>query len=77
MTYVLVMAAEAVPVDGSSNAVAFSFGAVLLSLLAAAVPIALLVGLAVMVVRVRRYGERLEQVEARLAAVEGRQAVGP
>lgn len=72
----MIVAAEAVPVDPSSNELVFSVVTVLLSLLALAVPAALLVGLLVLAGRVRRYGERLAQVEARLAAVEGGQTVG-
>lgn len=71
----MMAAAEAVPVDPGSGGLAFSIVGVLLSLLAVAVPVGILVGLIVLAGRVRRYGERLTQVEARLAAAEGRQPV--
>lgn len=75
MGYIMA-AAEAVPVDPGSGGLAFSIVGVLLALLAVAVPVGLLVGLLVLAGRVRRHGERLTQVEARLAAAEGRQPVG-
>lgn len=71
----MMTAAEAVSGDPSSNELVFSIVGVLLSLLAVAVPIGIVVGLIVLAGRVRRYGERLTQVEARLAAAEGRQPV--
>lgn len=74
MGYMLA-AAEAVPVDPGSGGLVFSIVGVLLSLLAVAVPVGLLVGLLVLAARVRRYGERLAQVEAQLADAEGRQPV--
>lgn len=72
----MIVAAESGPVDPSSSELVFSIVTVLLSLLAVAVPVALLVGLLVLAGRVRRYGEQLAQVETRLAAVESRQTVG-
>lgn len=71
----LVLAAEAVPVDAVSEQV-FPILAVLLSLLAVAIPVALVIGLIVLAARLRRQGQRLEQVEARLAAIDGRQPTG-
>ena len=71
----IVAAAEAVPVDPGTGGLAFSIVGVLLALLAVAVPVGILVGLLMLAGRVRRYGERLTQVEARLAAAEVRQRV--
>lgn len=71
----LIAAAEAVSGDPSSS-VAISIVPVFLSVLAVAIPVALLVGLIVLAGRVHRYGDRLAQVEARLAVVEDRHPVG-
>ena len=71
----IVAAAEAVPVDPGTGGLAFSIVGGLLALLAVAVPVGILVGLLMLAGRVRRYGERLTQVEARLAAAEVRQRV--
>ncbi len=72
----MIVTAEAVTGNPPSNELASSIVTVLLTLLAVALPVGLLVGLLVLAGRVRRYGERLAQEEARLAAAEGRQPVG-
>lgn len=67
----MVLVAEAVPVDSSANGVAVGALAVLASLVALAIPVTVLVAGLVVARRVKRQGERLARIEARLARLEG------